>query len=60
VARVVGVAGADRHDFRALPCDVAVAVAQLRGVLAAQQSAEVAQEDQHDRTLSPVVAEAVG
>ena len=39
--------------------DAGVRLAQLRGVLAAQQSAEVAQKDQHNRAGGPVVAEAV-
>jgi hypothetical protein len=33
--------------------------AQLRGVLAAVQSAEVAQEDEHERPRAPIVGEMV-
>jgi hypothetical protein len=35
-------------------------ITQLRDVLAAVQSAEVAQEDEHDGLLAPQVAEAYG
>jgi hypothetical protein len=34
-------------------------LAQLRSVLAAVESAEVAQEDQYDRPIAPQVAESV-
>jgi hypothetical protein len=34
-------------------------LAQLRGVLAAVQSTEMAEEHQHDRTIVPEVSEAV-
>jgi hypothetical protein len=33
---------------------------QLRGVLSAEQSAEVAEEDQDHRTVRPVIPESVG
>jgi predicted HD phosphohydrolase len=55
--RVSHAAGADGHDLRAPAPDLVVAAPQLRGVLAAEQSAEVAQEDQDDRPIGPEVAE---
>ena len=58
-ARVAGVSGADRNDLRTLLIDLLVMPTQLRSVVPAMQSAEVAQEDQHDGSLGPVVAEAM-
>ena len=57
LARIARVSGSDRDRAGAAGPDLVVAVAQLRGVLAAVQSAEVAQEDDHDRTLIPERAE---
>ena len=39
--------------------DLVVALAQLRGMLAAVQSTEVSQEHQHDRLVAPEIAEPV-
>ena len=55
--RVAHAAGADGHDLRAPAPDLVVAAPQLRGVLAAEQSAEVPEEDQDDRPIGPEVAE---
>ena len=56
--RVAKIAGSDHHDLGALSAWISgVPVAQLRGVLAAMQSAEVAREDQHDAALAPEIAE---
>src|SRR5262249_57361984 len=55
--RVAHTAGADRHDIGAPHHDLVVAAPQLRGVLAAEQSAEVAQEDEDHRPFGPEVAE---
>ena len=48
---------ADGDDLTAEALDLFVAVAQLRGVLAAEQSAEVAEEDQRHGPFGPVVTE---
>ena len=53
------VTGSDRDDLGSGGEDLWTGVAQLRGVLAAVQSPEVAQEDENDRPVGPVVAEAV-
>lgn len=52
-ARVVDVPGSDRDDFGSKLTDVVVAVAQLRGVLTAVQSAEVTREDEHHLAVGP-------
>ena len=55
--RVAHAAGTDGHDLGALSADLVVAAPQLRGVLAAEQSAEVAQEDEDHRPFGPEVAQ---
>ena len=57
---VAGVAGADRDDLGAKLLELFVPVAQLRGVLTAQQSAEVAQKDQHARNVLPEITQTTG
>jgi predicted HD phosphohydrolase len=54
---VTHAAGADGHDLRAPAPDLVVAAPQLRGVLAAEQSAEMPQEDQDHRPIGPEIAE---
>lgn len=56
--RVLLVPGPDGDDFAAEALDLVVALAQLRGVLTAEQSPEVAKEHEDDRPLRPEVAEA--
>jgi predicted HD phosphohydrolase len=56
-SRVAHAAGADGHDLPTPAPDLVVAAPQLRGVLAAEQSAEVPEEDQDDRPIGPEVAE---
>jgi len=51
------VPGTDRHHLGAEAADLVVVLTQLRGVLPAEQSAEVAQEDQYDGPILPVVTE---
>ena len=51
--RVAGVAGTDGNDVGTEAADLVVAVAQLRGMLAAVQSTEVPQEDEHDALVLP-------
>lgn len=51
-------AGRDRDDLDAAAGDLLVAPAQLREVAAAERSPESSQEDEQDRLLSPVVAQA--
>ena len=58
-ARVALVAGADRDELDALRLQVVVPVAQLHGVVAAVQAAEVPEEHEHDRPVGPEVAEPV-
>jgi probable F420-dependent oxidoreductase len=58
VAGLMGVPGPDRHYVTSPRPDLVVRVAQLRGVLPAQQSAEVTQEDEHRRTGREPVCEA--
>jgi hypothetical protein len=48
---------ADHHDLGAGGADLVPAVAQLRDLLAAEQSAEVADEHEHDRALAPQIAQ---
>ena len=55
--RVAHTPGSDGHDLAAPAPNLVVAAAQLRGVLAAEQSAEVAEEDQDHRPLGPEIAE---
>ena len=57
VARVACVTGSDRDDLGSGGEDLCTGVAQLRCVLAAVQSPEVAQEDENDRSVCPVIAE---
>ena len=57
IGRVGAVPGADRHHLGAEAADLVVVLTQLRGVLPAEQSAEVAQEDQYDGPILPVVTE---
>ena len=56
---VPDVARADSDDLGTGFCDLGVCVPQLRGVLSAEQSAEVSQKDQNHRTISPELAQAV-
>ena len=51
--RVPLIAGTDRDDAPTGSFDVALAVTQLRDVLAAVQSTEVAQEDEYDWAFVP-------
>ena len=57
---VLAAAGPDGDHLGALRLELLVLVAQLRGVLAAEQSAEVAEEHEDHRAVGPVVPEAVG
>jgi hypothetical protein len=57
--RVDLVTGPDGDDIRTGRFDFVVSATQLRGMLAAEQSAEVAQKDQDDGTISPEVAQSV-
>jgi predicted HD phosphohydrolase len=57
---VAHVAGADGDDLGAPALDLVVDASQLRGVLAAEESAEVPQEDQDHRAVGPEVAEPAG
>jgi predicted HD phosphohydrolase len=56
---VTHAAGADGDDLGAPPLDLVIDAPQLRGVLTAEQSAEVPQEDENHRPLRPEVAEPV-
>ena len=49
------VAGADGDHLAALGGDLVVVVTQLRDVLSAQQSAEMAEEHEHDGAVGPEV-----
>ena len=53
------VAGADRDDVGTQGLDLVVALTQLRGMFAAVQSTEVAQEHEHDGLVFPEPAELV-
>lgn len=58
----VGVAlitGSDRDHTGAEAGDLVVALAQLRGMLAAVQSTEMSEEHQHDGPVAPEIAESV-
>ena len=57
--RVAPVAGTDRDDVGTEAGDLFVALTQLRGMFAAVQSTEMSEEDQHDRVVTPQVAEPV-
>jgi len=59
VGGVVTVAGPDHHDLGAEAPDFVVVLTQLRGVLPAEQSTEVAEEDQHDRPVLPIATQPV-
>jgi predicted HD phosphohydrolase len=54
------VAGADGDDLGAPSLDLVVDAPQLRGVLTAEESAEVPEEDEDHRTVGPEGAEAAG
>jgi hypothetical protein len=56
-SRVPLITGADGDDLGAPPGDLVVVLTQLRSVLPAEQSAEVAQEDQDHRPFRPEVPE---
>lgn len=56
---VARVSGADHHHLGTRLANLVIAVAQLRDVLAAEQSPEMAQEDQNDLSLGPQIAESV-
>ena len=56
-ARIDRIPRADHDHFGAELADLVVAVAQLRGVLPAQQSTEVTQEHQDHRLICPQTAE---
>lgn len=58
-ARVAGVARADRNDLGTVLLDLLVMLTQLRSVVPTMQSPEVPQEDQHDWSLGPEIAEPV-
>ena len=57
--RIADVARADGHHLSAGARDVLVGAPQLRGMLSAEQSAEMAQEDQDHRALRPELTEPV-
>jgi hypothetical protein len=56
---VTAITRSDRDDPRPEADDLVVAVAQLRGMLAAVQSTEMSKEHQHDRLVAPQITEAV-
>ncbi len=56
--RVSLIAGADRDDLGSSRPDLVVPLTQLRGVLPAEQSAEMSEEDERDQLRRPVVTEA--
>ena len=56
---VAAIPGADGDDLAPAVPDAGVAVAQLRDMLPAEQSAEVAEEHERDRPVGPVVPEPV-
>ena len=56
-AGVAEVAGSDQNDPSAGLVDLHLVLAQLRGVLAAEQSAKVAQEDEENAALPPEIAQ---
>jgi catechol 2,3-dioxygenase-like lactoylglutathione lyase family enzyme len=58
-ACIADVSGTDGDHLAPEGSDLGVDAAQLRGVLSAEQSAEVAQEDKDDRTVCPELAEAI-
>jgi len=60
VGCVVSVAGPDRDDLTPRPADLLVAVAQLRGVLAAEQSAEMPEEHDDRGLVAPHVRHPMG
>ena len=57
--RVAAITGTDGDDARTEVGDVVVGTPQLRGMFAAVQSAEVAEEHEHDALIRPEVAQAV-
>ena len=57
--REVSAAVSDDHELGAPGADVFDPVAQLRDLLAAEQSAEVADEDEDDRAVLPEIAESL-
>src|SRR4029078_7898719 len=59
LAGVARVTGADGDDVGTAAADLVVTPRQLRGMLAAVQSAEVAQEDEDDGARGPETAEGV-
>src|SRR5207248_1793479 len=56
---VTPITGSDRDDVGTQTGDLVVALAQLRGMLAAVQSTEMSKEHQHDRPVAPEIAEAM-
>jgi len=57
--RVAPVTRSDRDDVCARTRDLVVALAQLRGMLAAVQSTEMSEEHQHDRPVAPEITDPV-
>jgi hypothetical protein len=53
--RVSLITGPDRDEFSSRILDVLIVLAQLRGVLTAEQSTEMSQEGHDDRLVRPVV-----
>ena len=63
VAEIAGMlrpAVADDDQLGSTPADLRKRVAQLRNLLAAEDSAKVADEGEHDRLLAPEITEAHG
>jgi hypothetical protein len=60
VDRMFGPAVADDDQLGATPADLWKRVAQLRDLLAAEDSPEVADEREHDRLFAPQVSQAHG
>lgn len=56
---VTSITGSDRDHVGAEAGDLVVALAQLRGMLAAVQSTEVPEEHHHDRLVAPEITESV-
>jgi hypothetical protein len=56
---IAAVTGADGDDPGTQPGELFVPVAQLRGMFAAVQSAEMSEKHQYDRLVAPQVAELV-
>ena len=59
-ARIVKIAHPNGREIRSTRLDLRFMLEQLRDVLAAEQSTEVPQEDQHHRALGPEIAQSTG